>query len=54
MRPCPATDIASALAASLGRMIALQMGAYPDHWTEAEKRDSAMRALGLGDGERDV
>ena len=44
-RPRPVMDVAAEMRARLDNMVRLQMGAYPDHWTEAEKRECAERYL---------
>lgn len=33
----------------IDRMIQIQMTAYPDHWSDADKREMAMIHLGLTD-----
>lgn len=38
-------DVVEQLGASLERMIATQMGAYPDAWPEADKREVAEQQL---------
>ncbi len=48
-RPLPVRALADGLAASLERMIRIQMEAAPAHWSEADKRDWAeARLLGRG------
>jgi hypothetical protein len=38
-------DCVNDLHSPIGRMIAVQMTAYPDHWSEADKREEAQRQL---------
>ena len=42
-------DVAGQMISAIERMIAIQMTAYPAHWNEEERRDSAMRYLKLKD-----
>jgi hypothetical protein len=37
--------VAASIGASLDRMVAVQIAAYPDHWTSAEKREMAEQHL---------
>jgi len=39
--PRPLEAIASDIGTGVGRMIAIQMGAYPDSWPDADKREMA-------------
>lgn len=41
----PALVIAAEIGVRVQRMIEIQMSAYPNGWTDAERRDSAVRHL---------
>ncbi len=45
-------DLQSRLGSSLERMIQVQMTAFPNHWLPDDKREMAMRHLGLLGGLR--
>lgn len=41
------TDLHRSLGASVERMIAIQSEAYPSDWSDADKREVAMKHLGM-------
>jgi hypothetical protein len=43
------TDLHRNLGASVERMIAIQSEAYPSDWSDADKREVAMKHLGMGE-----
>lgn len=45
LEAAPVLPILRAMDAHRERMIAIQMSAYPDHWTEEERREMAEQHL---------
>lgn len=43
----PLNELRDELGWRIERMISIQSQAYPDHWSSDDKRDMAMRHLGL-------